>query len=146
MAKLGLFWHLKTGGCFLHMQLEKDQREMECLFQLVFEASKRGNDKVTSSQKINKRLLKMILEFLEATSVNLVSHSVPSLYPPLSELPNPDALSLSCTNPFSCCFPFPGKGRHKIRSTHSSLEGETYYRKRWTVFCAYVHILDPSRT
>ena len=45
---------------FLLTHLEKASR---AYFDWYLEASKRGNDRVTSSQKINKKLLKTISEF-----------------------------------------------------------------------------------
>ena len=51
MAKLGFFWYSKTD--ILHVQLE----EAGCAyFDLYLEASKRGNDGVTSLQETNKKL------------------------------------------------------------------------------------------
>ena len=65
MAKLGFFWYSKTD--ILHIQLEK----AGCAyFDLYLEASKRGNDGVTSSQKINKKLLKTISEFKKAAGTD----------------------------------------------------------------------------
>ena len=63
MAKLGLFSHSKTD--FLHTQSEKDshkikQTEWNAYFDWYLEASKRGNDRVTSLQETNKKLLETI--------------------------------------------------------------------------------------
>ena len=55
MAKLGFFWYSKID--ILETQLEKASR---AYFDWYLEASKTGNDRVTSLQKINKKLLENI--------------------------------------------------------------------------------------
>ena len=60
---------------------------MECLLWYL-EASKRGNNRVTSLQETNKKLLDMISELGKATTANSVSPFAPLL----SELP--DTLSV----------------------------------------------------
>ena len=63
MAKLGFFWYSKTD--ILHIQLEK----AGCAyFDLYLEASKRGNDGVTSLQETNKKLPETISSVKKAAS------------------------------------------------------------------------------
>ena len=66
MAKLGLFSHSKTD--FLHTQSEKDshkikQTEWNAYFDWYLEASKKGNDTVTSLEETKERLFETISEF-----------------------------------------------------------------------------------
>ena len=81
------------------------------------EASKTGNDRVTSLQEINKKLLETLSELKKATSSASPSPSAPPLYPFPSELPCPDFFSFNSSA--SCCSPFPSKRglkKNKIKS------------------------------
>ena len=80
MAKLGFFSHSKTD--FLHTQSEKagykiKQTEWNTCFDWYLEASKRGNDTVTSLEETKERLFENISEFLKVSRVHPVSGSAP---------------------------------------------------------------------
>ena len=71
MAKLGFFWYSKTD--ILHAQLEK----ASCAyFDLYLEASKTGNDRVTSLQETNKKLLETVSELEKAASTDFARSQV----------------------------------------------------------------------
>ena len=71
------------------------------------EASKRGNDRVTSLQETNKKLLETLSELKKAASTASPSPSAPPMYPFPSELPGPDFFSSNSSA--SCCSLFPSK-------------------------------------
>ena len=88
------------------------------------EASKRGNDRVTSLQETNKKLLETLSELKKASSTASPSPSASPVYPFPSELPGPDFFLFQLF-----CFlllPFPQqkriKKKKKIRSDYSSFK------------------------
>ena len=71
------------------------------------ETSKRGNDRVTSLQETDKKLLETLSELRKAASTASPSPSAPPVYPFPSELPGTDFFSSNSSA--SCCSVFPSK-------------------------------------
>ena len=65
MAKSGFFWYSKI-DTFVHTIRKAGHAYFDC----YLDASKKGNDRVTSSQDINKKLLETTSELKKAASTD----------------------------------------------------------------------------
>ena len=72
MAKLGFFRYSKI-DIFLHTQLEKASH---AYFDWYLEPSKTGNDRATSSQETDKKLLETVSELKNAASTDFATSQV----------------------------------------------------------------------